>query len=186
MTTPRRVVLIGMMGSGKTTIGRLLAARTAWPYYDNDALLADAAGRSARDISAEGRAVLRRFEIQALEAGLSRPEPSIIGIAGGVLEDQRALHLLEGGGVVVWLRAEPATLAARAARGAHRPWLEADARAWMSVTNRRRAAGYANLADLTIDTDRMDPSAAVDMILAFLRSHGGEGWSRGVLAADPE
>ena len=81
-----RIFVIGLMGSGKTTIGRRLAARTGWPYVDNDALVQDVTGRTAPEIEDEGGvAALHEAELAAFEHALTIAPPVIIGVAGYVV-----------------------------------------------------------------------------------------------------
>src|SRR5438094_689707 len=74
----RRLILVGMMGSGKTTIGRLVGRAIGWPFFDNDELLAEATGRTARELADDGEEVLRAAESAALDEGLRRPEPRVV------------------------------------------------------------------------------------------------------------
>jgi shikimate kinase len=170
---PCRVLLIGMMGSGKTTIGRLLSERTGWPYHDNDDLLRAAAGRSAREVlEHEDLATLRRAEADALARASRMPAPCIAGIAAGVILDPSSREALRRTGVVVWLRAEPESLAARAPGGSHRPWLDADPLGWMRAAAAERDPLYASVADMSVRTDDRQPGATVIQILAWLAATG--------------
>jgi shikimate kinase len=160
-----RVLLVGLMGSGKTSVGRELAALTGWPYVDNDELVQEAAGRTAREILAEaGEMALRVAEADALEAAVGTPPPCICGIAAGTVLGPSSRRLLIDGGVVVWLTADPATLAARAVGAAHRPWLEADAEEWMRETAAERAPLFREVATLTIDTQERTPAEVAAII----------------------
>src|SRR5918994_3597217 len=101
-----RVILIGMMGSGKSTIGRLLAEVTGWPYVDNDELVQRAHGATPRQLLAErGEGAMRFAESSALALGLDVPEPAIIGAAAGTILDVRDRDRMRDGGIVVWLTA---------------------------------------------------------------------------------
>jgi shikimate kinase len=168
MATARpRIVLIGMMGSGKTAVGHILSRRTGWPYLDNDDLVEGASGRTARDLSHAGTAELRRAERQALMRGMEAPRPVIIGAAAGVVLDPTVTGLLRDS-FVVWLRASPATLAARSAGGAHRPWLEGDSLSWLREADAGRAPGYRALASIEVDTDVLTPDQVADAIMAAM------------------
>src|SRR5215212_5614311 len=102
-----RLILVGMMGSGKTTVGRLLAARTGWRYLDNDELLSEATRRSAREIARFGEPELRAAESAALLRGLNAQPPVIVGSAAGAVLDTRNRAAIADAGTVVWLRARP-------------------------------------------------------------------------------
>lgn len=165
-----RVVLVGMMGSGKSSVGGALSARTGWPFVDNDELLERATGRTARDLLAhEGERALRAAESQALRAAVRVPPPAIVATAAGTILDAADRSVLDGGGFVVWLRAPAEILAARAAGGAHRPWLADDPVAWFRGALREREPLYAQVADLEVDAARSDPAASADLILRALR-----------------
>jgi shikimate kinase len=164
-----RVVLVGMMGSGKTSVGQILSERTGWPYLDNDALLEGASGRTARELAAAGGDELRRAERQALMDALEVPPPAIIGAAAGVVLDPAITALLRGS-FVVWLRASPDTLVSRAAGGPHRPWLDADALSWLEEADEARTPGYRAVASLEIQTDQLSPRQVADAIEGALAS----------------
>ena len=166
-----RVFLVGMMGSGKTTIGRLLAEETAWPYVDNDELVRRGHGRSSREIlAAEGEPMLRQAEASALALGRELPPPVIVGVAAGTILDATNRSRLSGGGIVVWLRAGASALAGRAMDAAHRPFVDADGAAWLADAVRDREPLYESVADLTVDTDSASPERTVDTILGHLAS----------------
>jgi shikimate kinase len=166
---PCRVLLIGMMGSGKSTIGRLLADATGWTHADNDELVVREHGATPRRLLAErGEAAMRRAESDALTAGLALPAPAIVGVAAGVILEGADREALGVGGIVVWLRAAAETLAARAAGAEHRQWLDADPVAWMSATLAEREPLYASVADHVVDTGAVPPERAVDDLLQWL------------------
>ena len=160
---PRRLLLIGMMGSGKSTLGRALERRLGWPYLDNDRILEAATGSNARELLAGGgEDALRAGEGAALRVAVTTRPPAIVGIAAGTILDDELRRELDAAGDVVWLRGRPETLARRAlateqrTEGRHRPWL-ADGpeatRAWFAGEDERRSPGYASVADLIVDVD---------------------------------
>jgi shikimate kinase len=164
------VLLVGLMGSGKTTVGRLLAGLTGWPYLDNDELIEQAAGRTARQLLAEGgESALRLAEADALEAALTTPPPCICGVAAGTITSPRGRRALADGGIVVWLTADPATLAGRAVSAIHRPWLEEDAEGWLRETAAERNPLYGEVSDLVVDTAERTPDEVAALIHAELR-----------------
>jgi shikimate kinase len=165
-----RILLVGMMGSGKSAVGRELAARTGYPFIDNDALVERATGRTARQLADDGEAALREAEAAALREGLNVEPPAIIGVAGGAVLDSEDRERMRHGGFVVWLRAPAEVLAARAAGAVHRPWLEGDAEAWFRRTVAVRDPLYAQASDLEIDLGGMTPEEAADLIVASLPS----------------
>jgi shikimate kinase len=169
--TDARVLLIGMMGSGKSSVGRALAERTGWPFLDNDALVERETGLSAKQLLEErGEPALRQAEARAFRAALERDPPSVIAVAGGVLTDPRERARIAAAGFVAWLTASAAVLAERASGAEHRPWLTGDARAWFEATARDRERLYAEVADLELDTGVMGPDEAAARILEALAS----------------
>ena len=110
MSAPdRRIFLIGLMGAGKSTVGRRLAIQTGWPYVDNDELIQRFSGRTAPEIvAAEGEDGLHALELEAFEVGARLPEPVIVGVAGFVVTDEEARAMMRSAGRIVWLRATPA------------------------------------------------------------------------------
>ena len=168
-TSSNRVILVGMMGSGKTSVGRALAARTGWPYVDNDALVKRAAGRTAKELlAAGGEAALRSAEADALAAALEIPPPVVVAVAAGTILADELRRSLAGGGFVVWLRAPADVLAGRAVGGTHRPWLDGDPLGWFVSTSELRDPLYASVADLEVDTSTVDADETADRILDAL------------------
>ncbi len=141
-----------MMGSGKSTVGRLLADATGWPRYDNDQLLMDLYGKTARDIVAgQGEQAKRGAEDAALAHGLENEPPFILDAAGGTIESEVSRRALASA-IVIWLRASPHTLYERSLGAAHRPFLD-KGEAWFEDTTARRAPLYESVADIILDTD---------------------------------
>ena len=170
-----RVILIGMMGSGKTTIGHLLATRTGWPYVDNDELVRRQSGMSARELLADGgQDRLRAVETGALELGLELEPPVIVGVAAGTVLDPANRDRMRDGGTVVWLRASAGTLIERARDAVHRPFIDRDD-AWMAKTADEREPLYAEIADIVVDTGHAAPDESVEIIRSSIASTDGCG-----------
>jgi shikimate kinase len=160
-------VLIGMMGSGKSTVGRLLSGLTDWTLVDNDELLRRQGGVSAREILEErGVIALRGAEADALRLGLAQPAPCIVDAAGGTILDPE-LRAALADEIVVWLRARPETLFRRAKGARHRPWLDRG-QEWMRNADAERAPLYEAVADLIVDTDQAEPDEVAEKIHAWL------------------
>jgi shikimate kinase len=170
-----RIVLLGMMGAGKTTIGALLSERLGWPYLDNDEAVRAMTGREPAEIGdTEGEDALHRLESAALGWALGGPPPMIVGAAGGIADDPRASQLLGGDTTVVWLRATPETLQARIG-GGHGRRVEATDLDWITQRAMERQPRYGALADLVIDVDRLTPEEIASAITASLDTSSKQG-----------
>ena len=173
MSSPPRVLLIGMMGAGKSTTGHLLSKRLGWPYLDSDDEIHRQTGRTVPEIwKQDGEAAFRAEESRVLAEATTSDGPVVIAVAGGAVLDPDNRARIRGAGLVVWLRADVAVLAARVGSGTGRPLLEGGPAAAMQRLSEVRAPIYADLADLTLDVDRMSPPQVVDRILAALRDRG--------------
>jgi shikimate kinase len=165
-----RILLMGMMGAGKTTVGHALSARLGWPYLDNDELLARAVGKDTRRVQLEdGVTALRRDESLALTEALTVDPPVIAAVAGGAVTDAADRERLRTGGFVVWLRADIDTLIARV-RGTNRPWLGDSPDTAMRELYAGREPLYTEVATLIVDVDGATAEQTADRIIAALPS----------------
>ena len=163
--TPR-ILLVGMMGAGKTTTGQLLAQRLGWGYRDSDADVEAATGLTVPELFArDGEAAFRRAEATVLADACADPSPSVVSVAGGAVLSEANRRLIGSSGIVVWLRARPETLAARLGDGTGRPLLGDDPAEAVVRLNAVRAPLYAEVADLVLDVEDLDPAAVVDRII---------------------
>jgi shikimate kinase len=165
-----RVLLIGLMATGKSTVGTLLAARLSARYLDNDELVRLATGSALEDLrQREGVTGLRAAESQALTAALALTAPFVAGVAAGVVLDPADRDRLSNAdATVVWLRARPETLANRVPSGGDRPWLQLQPLAVFQQMAQERYPTYEVLSDLTVDVDERTPEQIVDVIMEFL------------------
>ena len=160
-----------MMGSGKSTIGRLLSEATGWRYMDNDELVRRSSGATARQILADrGEGEMREAESSALALGIATPAPVVVGVAAGTILERLNRERLRAGGIVVWLRADAASLEARAVGADHRPWLDTGGESWMRDAVAERDPLYASVAGIVIDTGVRPAEESVRTILAQLES----------------
>jgi shikimate kinase len=167
---PDRVLLLGMMGAGKSTIGRELGTLLGWPYLDNDELVERAAGVPTRRVQeSQGMAPLRRAESAALDVALSLGAPLVAGVAGGVVTDPLDVQRLRGSAFTVWLRADIATLVRRVAT-TDRPWLGTDPATAMRALYAGRASMYAAAADFVVDEDDTTPALLARRIATELHA----------------
>jgi len=152
-----RLLLVGMMGSGKTTVGELAATRLGWPHLDSDAEVEEATGKTVPEIFAEqGEPAFRAAETEALRRALELA-PVVVSVAGGAVLDAGNRSMLRDGGTVVWLRAEVATLAGRVGDGRGRPLLGDDPAGALARLDAVRRPLYAEVADAVVDVDGRDP-----------------------------
>jgi shikimate kinase len=165
-----RIVLVGLMGSGKTTVGRILAMRLGWPLLDSDAQLHATTGLTARQIrDADGTVALHEAEARALLDALAVGGQRVIGAAASVIENPGARAALSKPGVIaIWLRGSPALLAARF-HSAHRPIYGSDPEAVARDQARVRDPLFASLNPIVIDIDGRAPAEIVEAALDGLR-----------------
>lgn len=167
------MVLFGLMASGKSTIGQLLARRLDRAFLDNDAVLKDRTGHTAREIAAsEGADGLHRLEAEALVASLQSPTPAVIGAAAAApLEPQAAAALRDRDVCAVYLHVAPDVLAARLRRepdDGHRPFVAADALALLRAQYAARDPRYRELATIVVEAGSSTPEAVAGEISAAL------------------
>ena len=167
-----RIFLVGLMGSGKSTIGHALSRRTGWPYVDNDQLVREATGRAAPELEAEGGIDdLHAAETAGFERALGLEPPVIVGVAGWIVTEPDLRARMRDTGQVVWLRAQPETLLERAGSGMGRR-TDALSPAWIRRVAAERAPMFESVADLVIDVDRRRPKAIVEEIVERLLGSG--------------
>jgi shikimate kinase len=169
----RPVVLVGMMGAGKTSVGRRLARLLDAPFQDSDHEIEAAAGMSVSDIfSSLGEPAFREGERRVIERLLAGRPPAVIATGGGAFVEPATREAIRAGGTSVWLRADLATLWERVRGRPGRPLLDRpDPRAALAEIDARRRPIYAD-ADLVVDTHRrVSHEAMARAILAALAAH---------------
>jgi shikimate kinase len=169
---PARVVLVGFMGAGKSTVGPLLARRLGWDFLDLDDDIEAAAGRPVPEIFAkDGEAAFRAAERAAAERASTR-ERLVLATGGGAFTIPETRKVLQLGAMTVWLRCTLDALLARIPADGSRP-LAAN-RATIAPLLVGREPSYA-LADLTVDTTRTAPAEVARIIAEAATSGRREG-----------
>jgi shikimate kinase len=166
--TQRHLVLVGLMGAGKTTVGQRCAELLDRPFLDTDEVVEATARRSVHDLFAEaGESTFRQLERDAVRDATASPTPAVIACGGGAVLDPANRRRLREAGTVVWLRAAPAVLAERVdADGVTRPLLAA--RGAVATLERLavvRAAAYVAAADAVVDTDGRTIDEVADAVV---------------------
>lgn len=169
--SPRTVVLVGLMGTGKSTIAKMLASRLGVECLDTDRLIEMRAGSSVREIFRDqGEAAFRSMESEVLSECLGRGHGRVIAAAGGVVTQQANREMLRGASAlgaatVVWLHARPEVLLARTRKGSHRPLLDEDPEGTLVRLATERAPLYREVADVVVDVSDRDVDSVVDLLL---------------------
>jgi shikimate kinase len=153
----QHLILIGMMGSGKTSVGRLLAHAHKLSFLDTDHEIERETGCSIPILfKNQGEEAFREIEAQVLKRIVQRPEPTVISTGGGTIITPANRDLLWDKGFVVYLKADPETLLQRVARDSHRPLLqEGDPLQTLTRLLEARAPFYEH-AHLTLQVDRIN------------------------------
>ena len=172
-----RVTLIGFRACGKSTVGRLLAARLAWPFADADTVIEARLGMSiAACFKAHGEAAFRNAEAEALSAILSGEQPLVLATGGGAIlrEDNRDL-LRQRGGLISYLEAPVAVIQERLRHhSGGRPSLTgASVVDEVSGLLSQRAPIYRDLAQVTISA-LLDPGEVAERLAAELALRGSQ------------
>lgn len=165
--TSRHLVLVGLMGVGKTTVGRLCATRLGRTFVDTDELVVAAAGIPFADLWAnEGESGFRARERMAVRDAAATQDPLVIACGGGAVLDADNRRALRETGFVVWLDAPAEALAARLGRDDSRPLLAGgDRTATLTRLADGRAAAYAAAADVRIETEGRPAADVADAVL---------------------
>ncbi len=168
--TSVHLVLVGLMGSGKSSVGRRVADVLNRPFVDTDHRIEKDRSRTVREIfETEGEEAFRDLETRILGEVLSAPTPSVVATGGGVVlrpGNRRLLHDHR----VVWLRASVDTLIARVGpHSSRRPLLDGDARQRLLDLENERRDLYRDVASLVVDVDTLELDDVVDVIVQDAR-----------------
>lgn len=173
-TRIRHVVMLGLMGVGKTTIGLELARALRWSLSDSDWAIEQRCGATVRELNVRlGTEGMHRLETEHLMQALEQEAPSVICAAASVVERPECRRALEAPGAYgIWLQGRAETLAGRFATGVHRPVFGSDAAAVFRHQLGERSRWFAEVARHRVSVDGRTPEETVSEILAALRTAG--------------
>lgn len=169
----RPIALIGLRGTGKTTIAQLLALRTGWDWVDADVEVEVRAGKSIAAIFADkGEAAFRDLEAEVVAELCTRPQ-MVLALGGGAVLRDSNRECLDGCQAVVWLKASPKTLAERLEADTQTPERRPNltnhgGRTEIEVLLAQREPIYRGCATFEVDTERKQPAEIADEIFAAL------------------
>jgi shikimate kinase len=172
--TERTIVLVGMMGAGKTAVGRKLAKALGWRFTDADAAIEAAAGTAIPNIFAEiGEAAFRQSERQVI-ARLLKDDRQVLALGGGAFMDPQTRALVRERAISVWLRADLDVLVRRTSRRNNRPLLaRGDPRHTLATLLDQRGPAYGE-ADIVIDSGAGPITEVVERVLDALAAGAAE------------
>ena len=171
---PRSVILVGFMGAGKSTVGRLLARRLGLCFLETDAMITAREGKSIPEIfAAHGEEYFRRLEAEALD-GLADKRGHVVATGGGFPCRPGAMDRLKTLGTVVWLAADFDASYERTSRVGGRPMLAGRSREEAAALYAARQAHYRR-AHLSIDTSHLSVDAVVGRVVRHLRGRARVG-----------
>lgn len=170
LVLPKTLVLVGMMGAGKSSIGWRLARKMGVPFYDTDQEVERAAGCSVADIfETWGEKAFRDAERRVIKRLLSGPT-QVISTGDGAFVDEESRALIKENAISIWLRADPEVLYERVIRRDTRPLLfDGDAKQILEEMIERRYPLYAK-ADLTVESNDDAHEATVERVMEALKN----------------
>ena len=167
----RSIVMVGLMGAGKTKIGRWISGQIGVEFVDSDREIESVSGLQISDIfDLKGEAAFRDLERREIRRLLSKP-PMVVSVGGGAFCQADSRQMIKEKAISVWLRAPPETLAARISNPDTRPLLkDKDPVKVLRELAKQREASYAE-ADVVVDTDGLELSQSEDKVLAAINHH---------------
>lgn len=184
-TKPQHVVLTGMMGTGKSTVGALLAKCLHWPMVDIDAWIERSQGQSIHDIFSHfGEPAFRKWEQEAVLRALSEEVSTVIALGGGAVTDPLTRERIAAH-FVVWLDARLEVLRERVQEG-DRPLVRGQPFERFTSLAEERRQWYAQVSRVRIDTTHQDPKQVAKVIMDwYLRQQEGEARGRNADHREP-
>jgi shikimate kinase len=172
--TARHLVLVGLMGAGKTTVGQRCAQLLDRPFVDTDDIVVATTGITVSEIfERHGEARFRELERDAVADACAAPDPLVIACGGGAVLDPDTRTRLHAAGLVVWLQAPPQVLGARVGDGSSRPLLRDGSVATLERLAALRGPAYEDAADVVVDTEGRTVSEVAATVIEKLQSWSG-------------
>jgi shikimate kinase len=169
----RHLVLIGLMGAGKTTVGRVCAQRLGREFVDTDDVVTRLAGMPVAEVFArDGEAAFRALERDAVADVCASPAALVVGCGGGTVIDAANRRALTSAGFVVWLKAPVAVLAGRVGDGDARPLLRGDPQGALTRLAAMREAAYEAAADIEVETGERTVDEVASAVIDAFDAHG--------------
>lgn len=170
----KNIALIGFMGSGKSTVGKVLSKRLGYSYTDTDKLIERRTRKTIPEIfEDDGEDKFRQIESAILDEALAQSE-AVVSCGGGIVKLERNRTMLKEKAIVVYLKTDPKEVFLRVGRSGHtRPLLNAnDPEAEINRLLKEREPLYKEVADKVVDTTGKSLEEVVDLILEALEAEG--------------
>lgn len=165
----QNIVLVGFMGTGKSTVGLALEEALKWKLIDVDQAIVEREGMSIPDIfSTRGEAAFRAIESEVLEAIMARSE-QIVATGGGAVLAERNRESMRRNGLVVALKASAETIVARVSGDTNRPLLQGNPAEFVPILLEKRKGAY-DFADVEIDTDLLTADEIAGSIVQQMKT----------------
>lgn len=164
------LILCGMMGAGKTSVGKVLAKMTGRIWYDTDDLITEKYGKISDIFSTHGEAYFRGLETETVKT-LTAQDNLVISVGGGLVLRQENVELLRQNGKIVFLEATVGTLIQRLQADTTRPLLQTEESLEKRLTKllSERTPAYERAADYTVDVDKKTPEEIGTEILSLIQ-----------------
>lgn len=165
MVTPHNIVLVGFMGTGKTTVGKLLATQLNWSYVDTDEVIEQKTGMDISTIfKQQGEPFFRDIESEVIREIMLKSQ-QVISTGGGIVMREQNITAIKSNGIMVCLTATPDAIIERTKSDTKRPLLQVDNPKKRIQELLSKRVPYYTQADITLDTSQVSPEEIVTQIL---------------------